>query len=440
MADGSQPDNFPLPTRSLAATTAAGIGPRGIIDEVGAGAKRILPLLIDLDRWVNSSPEQHAEQLADPAFLPPAPDLHLPDLELPVRELRSGLNQQGTLDGDRGIASGLLGIVDWAEGLQAISTAFELAKASLRVCPGSAMINYRVGRLARRIASYVEAEEWLNAAIRLGRESGDWRAHALGYAGLGNLYRDRGSNRDLQRAERNHVLALRAARTHFLPEIEGDALHDLAVISFEKGNARAGLIYARDALDRYGSDHPRIPTLASDVAWNWMHLLHAYDSAFEIFNEVSAHVTEPKERLYVIANIARSAAGSGKSVQFQRASSEIYRLVETVPVSDEVASAMLQLAYAAMDLARGTDAKHTAEYALRVADERGNAVVRNDAMDLLNRLSEDPVVWSTGSGLALSQSDPQQRATQRLATELLNVLRKRTPSQPRWTDAPKFVG
>lgn len=418
-------------------STGHAVAADAILREIGPQTKRIMLVLIDLKRWTSSPPEGRWDLLRDPAFLPSGnvSELQIPELEQPIGDLKVSLGFGAGQEGERRTVSSLLSLLDWAEGRQAIMTAYAIAREALPICPDSPMLNYRAGRLARRNAYYDEAEVRFQAAIRFGLESGDWLAHALGYAGLGNTYREKEGPQNLALAERNHVLSLREARLHFLTELEGDALHDLAGISFENRNVRAGLIFARDALDTFEDDDSRIPGLANDVAWNWMHLLRTYDRAFEIFNEVSAHLTNPKDRLYLLANLARAAAGMGSKVHFMRAWSEADELRHTIP-AEGTAAALLQLADGAMGLAQGDRARMAAEEAYRIAAERKEVAVQTRAENLLARLAAEPVIWSTSPGPAVPQTDPQQRATKRFGDELLDVLRRRPGVRPRWTDSP----
>jgi hypothetical protein len=203
-------------------------------------------------------------------------------------------------------------------------------------------------------------------------------SRALG--GLGNLHRQRGN---LPRATRYHGLSLKAARRHGLPAtFVGDALYDLAVMAFEMGAAPLGMAYAREALATYGSGHPRIPRLANDVAWFWMDRCGDFEHAASVFEALLPHACEPAQRLTVLANLARAAAGAGHEARFEHAWVETWVQLRTSAVQESHAAALIQLAQAAGNAGAWERARMAAARALEVATARreGKAIVMAEAV------------------------------------------------------------
>jgi tetratricopeptide (TPR) repeat protein len=166
------------------------------------------------------------------------------------------------------IALGLLMVSQWAEREQAQRSAVVFLQAALLMLPGNVGLSYQIGRLLRKLAMWEQSEAWLKHSHAVAENQGDWENHGLALSGLGNLHRERGNYPE---AVRCHLAALESARVHGVRRIEGDALYDLAVMSFERLAVQEGMAYVRQAIVAYGPGHSQLVRLANDVAWIFMH-------------------------------------------------------------------------------------------------------------------------------------------------------------------------
>ena len=269
----------------------------------------------------------------------------------------------------------------WASDQGWPRTALAFAQRSALAAPELAGPAYLVGMVARRGADYRRAETWFRRALALARRNRDWKYYGLAHLGLANLHMQRG---DAPSARARLLRALRAARRYGVWSVRPFALHDLFCIAANGGDRDQAEMYARAAFRSYGRRHPRLPALAHDVAWFWMLQRH-YGRALEMFRAVLRHVPRPPERMVVLANIARSAAGLGDAEGYESAWKEVWRIVENRADTERVAEAMISLAHGAYSLREGTRMEMSASLALRVATRRHEAQERLAAEDLLNR-------------------------------------------------------
>ncbi|HEX7241086.1 MAG TPA: hypothetical protein VF263_12510 [Longimicrobiaceae bacterium] len=267
-------------------------------------------------------------------------------------------------DTARAVAMACLHLGLWAEDSAAGRTALALFQAAEDADPDNAHYPYHVGRMARKLAMYDEAEAWLKWAGWVARGSGEWEVAALCTSGLGNLHRQRGN---LPLAKRYHTLVWKTARRHNLRTLEGDALYDLVGLSFDFGDARQGMEYARRAVEAYGPGHGRIITLARDIAWLWMDCFGEFESAAHVFTALLDHMWEPSDRLLLCANLSRAAAGAGWTEVFEGMWIETWAMMRQQPLRHRHAAALTQLALAAGNLGWWERAGIAAAEALQVA-------------------------------------------------------------------------
>ena len=276
----------------------------------------------------------------------------------------------------------------WADGNGAVATASAFAHAAAVTCPGSARLSYEAGRFARRQADYARAEMWLGRAVLLGRQLEDWSSCINARGGLGNLYIQRGNYR---RAERHHRRALQLARRQGLSDLQGQALHSLCGIAIEAGRIEEVNSLARLAHQAFGEGHPRLPTLAHDVAYAWMEQGH-FERALEVFEAVRPHFRQDQYVL-VLADICRASAGIGDVARFEAAWQETQTWIEARPgQEDHVSQALLDLARGAALLGRWGMAERAVQRSLQLATQRKEARVQFAAEAVADSIRHEQVI------------------------------------------------
>lgn len=273
-------------------------------------------------------------------------------------------------------------VAAWADGRGWLGTALAFAQGAAVALPGEAAASYSVGRLARRRAEHARAETWYRRAVALARQSGDWTTYAMAFAGLGNLYAQRGS---LPAARRFHLRALRAARRHSLRPLQATALHDLFVIAAQAGHADEAERLAREAFEAYGGDHPRLLFLAADVGYFWMEQ-GRFAPALTVLQALAPHMHRQEDRTQALANIARAAAGAGDRGLFAQAWDEVWHAAARAPASENAATVMLELAHGAATLGEHDRAEEAAARAVDAARARGEARTRLAAESVLDQV------------------------------------------------------
>lgn len=280
------------------------------------------------------------------------------------------------------IATACQHIAYWADGRGALRTAIVFTQAAAVTLPHDAASAYAVGRLTRRNAELARAETWYRRAVALGRQSGDWNSYALAFLGLGNLYAQRGS---YPAARRFQIRALRAARRHSLRQVQGMALHDLFVLASHTGQERQAEEFSRAAFEAYGPDHPRLAMLAQDIAWHWMER-GQFEPALAVFQALLPHMSRPEERLVVLANVARAAAGAGERRLFDETWNEVWDGVARADSLENAATVLVDLAHGATTVGEPERAERAAERAVEIASQRGESKTRLTAEALLDKV------------------------------------------------------
>lgn len=273
----------------------------------------------------------------------------------------------------------------WAEQHGALATAAVWAHAAACVCPGNPQLAYKAGRLARRRADYARAEEWLTRAVLLGRQVGDWESYGRGFLGLGNVHIQRG---DYPRAKKRLARCRRVSVHHGLRALEADALHDLCGIAIEAGHLEEVNVLANAARRAFGEGNPRLPILAHDVAYAWMQKGY-FAQALEVFEAALPHYGQRHERVLVLADIARAAAGIGDTCRFDDAWARTWSLIEEDSTRDHVAQGLLDLARGAAFLRRWEEGERAARRSLELAWMRQEARVRLTAEAVLEQIQRE---------------------------------------------------
>jgi tetratricopeptide (TPR) repeat protein len=299
-------------------------------------------------------------------------------------------------------------VADWAEARGARATALAFLQARALVLPADGAAAYAVGIAARRAAEYGRAETWLRRAVMLARQQGDWQLYSLAFVGLGNLNLQRGN---FPVARRLHLRARRTARRHGHRPTEGMALHDLFVIAKSTGQLAEADAFAASALRAYGPTHPRLPALAHDVAYAWMEQGY-FARALPVFEAVLPRFEEPSERVRVLADIGRAAAGTDRADLFDRAWRQTTKLAARRDAAEGAAQAMLDLAHGAAMLGEWERAEEAAVRALEIATSRAQGKVR---------LTAESVLESVRRGRSMAPAAPPAAPASTRADELAHA-------------------
>jgi tetratricopeptide (TPR) repeat protein len=222
-----------------------------------------------------------------------------------------------------------------------------------------------VGRLARRGGHTGLAEGWLNRAIVLARQVGDWDTYAAAYSGLGNVSLTRGN---LPAAERYQQKALRIATKHGLPARAGAALHDIFVVAAEAEQVEKALVYAERAFCTYPIDHPALVALAHDTASYYV-MQGQFSYAIPVLEAVFPLVEEDQKST-VLTNLARAAGGLGDRAQFDEYRQRGRDALQRKRTEDRRAGDLLSLARGCASMGDWQEAQELAEQALALANER----------------------------------------------------------------------
>jgi tetratricopeptide (TPR) repeat protein len=348
-----------------------------------------------------------------------------------LRALYGLLRDQPDEDTAEAVAYACTRIAMWAEGWGACITALTFAQLAQSAFPTNAYFAYDVGRLARVLADYSAAERWLKWAAMLSRKQHAWKVYFLSLAGLGNLCRRTGN---YPLAVRFHTLSLRVARIHGLRTLEGDALYDLAIMHFEMEHAILGSDYARQALLAYGAGHARVMRLAHDVALFWLDSVGDFRNAKDTFQELLQHVWEPADRVVILANLARAAAGMGDESVFEATWNETWALMRRQDTRDGHAAAMIQLAHGAASFGYWSRVAIAATEAHSLSRERGEGKCQLIAERMLEIVREtvtnDERLAATFPDFRWQEAAEPDVGAEELVLDLLTAMRVRRDGAP----------
>lgn len=385
-------------------------------------------VLRDVRAWLEAIAAPDEPTLGDEGWklegLVPELSMTLPALDRLIREPHP---DRPTLEA---VALGCMHVGLWAEDAAAGRTALAFFQAAEDADPDNPHYGYNIGRVARKLAMYGEAEGWLKWAHWVARGAGRWEVVALSLSGLGNLHRQRGN---LPLAMRFHRLTHRVARRHNLRTLEGDALYDLVGLSFDFGDAMQGIAYARQAIVAYGPGHTRVFRLAKDIAWLWMDRYGEFQSAMNVFMPLLDHVWEPPHRALLMASLTRAAAGSGVRELFEAAWIDTYSLLRHQPVQDGHASALIQLAYGAANLEYWDRSRLAAEEAVSVATARKEGELIMIAESILEAVRRSVIVEVPSEVFRSGERgvDWSEDTVVEFASELAGAMRVRRDDSPR---------
>lgn len=344
----------------------------------------------DLLLWARCTPAERKE-----LFRPAREDrgeqlaystLAAPELREPLRILQSVSVTPELMDANV-VADACGAVVEWAEGQDMKETAVQFAEAAARLQPESSSRAYVSGRLCRRIGDHQRSFQWYWRAARLARRAqkrgvkGSEIDFANAHLGLGNLELDLGQ---FQKAERHYWKAIYAALRVGRRSLAGAGYHNLLHLKIATEQFTEAQQYAESAVTFYLAGHPRFPILAHDVALLWLWQGN-FSSALPILEKVLPWVEHQRERILVLASLARCAAAVKDHIRYERAASAVLALAA---VDSEMAdSSLYHVAEGARSFWDWDRAMRLAERALQLAQERDNAAVVALARSLLDAIS-----------------------------------------------------
>ncbi|HEX9935961.1 MAG TPA: tetratricopeptide repeat protein [Longimicrobium sp.] len=335
------------------------------------------------------------------------------ETEEPIKVLAGMVGQPETAR-EENVALACRQLSQWAEARGLLAAALSFAQAAAVVTPADPTGAYNVGRLARRRFENARAETWYRRTIALARQAGDWPTYALAFAGLGTLYVQRGN---FPAARRFYERTLKAAGRNSLHDIEGLALHGLFGIAVETGDAARAHEFARGAYEAYGPHHPKLPTLAHDIAYFWTTQGYG-DRALPVLKSLVRHSDEPALRLSVFGDIGRAAGAAGDRETFQTAWGDVTEMVASYPNPDTEARAWLDLAYGALSLGIWDRAEEAAQRALDGATRHGDGKTRLTAEALVDAARRHQRAEQNTA----ARQEPVETADALLANDLVHSL------------------
>lgn len=294
-----------------------------------------------------------------------------PELWAPLLVAAGVLEDPARVDVRR-LANACRAVARWEGRAGAVRVAF--AQAAALLAPESARLAYAVGRAARDGGEYARGESWLRTAVRLSRGR-DWHTYALAHLSLGTLYQQLGN---LPAARTLTMRGWRAARRRRVAALEGTALHNLCVLAAEAGEYPSAHEYAHGALERYGPDHPRLAALAYDVGCLWF-LCGWFARALGVLQAVVPRMPDDEVRVMALANLARAAAGAGRTDLFPAYWEDAVRATARYGEQPCVAEAWLALARGAVSAGEPALAVAAAARAGEIALARRLGQVRMEA-------------------------------------------------------------
>jgi tetratricopeptide (TPR) repeat protein len=243
------------------------------------------------------------------------------------------------------IARACLCITEWALPRRHVTTGLAFAEAAAQAML-TARYAFLAGKLHRQYGRHHQAERWLKEAEDLARKERDWETKVRVMLARGSVDLSRGR---FPSAQHDFERALRMCESHRLNgAIRGEVHHDLLTVSIALREHAAGQEHAEAALAAYGTDHPRLPHLAHDMAELWLDT-GDYPNALEVLQPLLQHAftTDPLSRMMVCASTLRAAGGSGDEAAYARTVPQLEKALE------QAGAETVRHAPALLDAARG---------------------------------------------------------------------------------------
>jgi hypothetical protein len=179
----------------------------------------------------------------------------------------------------------------------------------------------------------------------------------------------------------------------------------------------------------YAAHHPRFPVLAHDVAFA-IAAQGYYSSALPVLVKTLPMMGQARERILVLATLARSAGAARDRVRFERAAAEVLRMAESSPEMSE--SSVFQVAQGARCFEQWERADALARRALALAEQSDNGYIVSAARELIGEIAA-----RTGGDVDLIPDEGSE--IDRLVELVLGRLEKHTaPPDGRAVSVEKF--
>lgn len=355
--------------------------------------------------WATTAPEHREEMFAHAGGISRAAGSVAADVDARLSaslHLFRQLNSESGTIRDEQVARACRQVSEWAEEGGYLGTALAFAQNAALAARSDAAAAFWVATLSVRMNDHARAEVWFRRSIGLARQARNWRMYSHAFSGLGNLYMRRGN---LPAAKRLHTRALRGAKRGGMRREQAGALHDLFAVAVETSNPIEAEKFARLALDAYGNRNERVHVLAHDVAYFWMEQ-GQFGRAKSVFQAVLPLIDRPVERLFVLADLARAAAGMGDEVTADGAAEEAWRLAVMPEVETGAASALLELARGYLSLGRLDEARTAAALSAQCAIKYREGKVRFAAESVLDAITTASVEIEAPSEVAVAEWEP----------------------------------
>jgi tetratricopeptide (TPR) repeat protein len=270
-------------------------------------------------------------------------------------------------------------IAGWAEAKGATGTALEFFQAAALALPLDAEAAYEAGRVARSRAEHQRAETWFRHAILRARRARNRYEFTRSYIGLGKVELLRENH---PQAKRAFIRGLRAAKRFSIRPLISTACQELALLAMRTGSTTDAHRYTRAALDASDLDDSGLPCLVYEYGAFLLDTGH-FREALRTITSLPDAIVPPTERLRVAIATARAAAGARELRLFEDAWTTAERLLDDPAAVDAAPAAALNLARAGLLAGQKQRAMEAAERALRLAADRGNASLEEEATSLL---------------------------------------------------------
>lgn len=274
----------------------------------------------------------------------------------------------------------------WAEAQEMKETAVQFAEAAARTESDVSARAYTAGRLCRRLGDHQRSAMWFRRAMRLARRTQSEGVKfsevdfANAHRGYGFLLADLGR---FAEAEPHFWKSAKAALRAGRKSLAGAAYHDLLLVTVHLERWTEALEYAKQAVELYREGHPRLPLLGFDIAFMWSRRGY-HSSALPIFEKILPWVEYQRERILVLASLARSAAAVRDHIRYSRAAREVLALAAAD--TEMAASSLYHIAEGARCFQDWERARQLATRAFDLATARKNGTVVELAGHLLNCL------------------------------------------------------
>ena len=282
----------------------------------------------------------------------------------------------------RSVARACLEVSQWGAAGGWLATEYLFALLAARAANRDHEFAFAAGRAARRQGRFEDAKSLFRRAIALSRRTGDEAGYANAFLGWAIMEEKRG---DLSAARTKFVRALRAASRGGLPELVAATRHNMIALALADRDFPEGQGHIVAAYKLYGADNPQLYRLANDAAGFWSAFGY-FAIALPLFERALPHVVRPDERIAILANISRAAAGLGQRQRFLSAWTEAVSLDRHG--GESMPDIYMELARGAQSLGYNVKAQELAREAVAWATQRGYPAKRAAAERMLGELQE----------------------------------------------------